>query len=313
MNTFVYLVTGFLEAGKTKFIQEVLASQDLGEHGNVLLLTCEEGIEEYEPSEFKSSNIYCENIDAEDELTPQLFIDLKKKYNTNLVFVEYNGMWRIDKFFDSLPDNWSVYQEMFVGDATTFESYNKNIRSLVVDKLTSCDLVTFNRVASQDDFMALHKVVRSVNRNVQIMYELEDGTIVPDTIEDPLPFDLNADVVVIKDQDYAYFYRELAAETEKFEGKTVKFKGLVYRDPSLPNDSFICGRHIMTCCADDIEYSAVACKWKNSTSLQMRQWVMVTGTVAIQKHSGYKKPGPVIQVTSVAMTSAPEEELATFY
>ena len=312
MNTFVYLFTGFLEAGKTKFIQEVLESQDLGEHGDVLLLLCEEGIEEYDISAFKSDNIFCETIESEKELTAEKLSALREKYNTNLMLVEYNGMWQIDNFFNNLPDNWSVYQEMLVADAATFENYNKNMRSLVVDKLTSCDLVTFNRVASEEDFMALHKIVRAVNRNVQIMYELSDGTIVPDTIEDPLPFDLNADVVVIKDRDYAYFYRELAAETEKFEGKTVKFKGLVYRDPTLPKDSFICGRHVMTCCADDIEYSAVACKWKNSASLQTRQWVMVTGEVAIQKHAGYKKPGPVIQVTSVSMTSAPEEELALF-
>lgn len=313
MNTFVYLFTGFLEAGKTKFIQEVLTSQDLGEHGDVVLLLCEEGIEEYDVAEFKSDNIFCEVIESEKELTATKLTELRDKYNTNLFLVEYNGMWKIDDFFNSLPDNWSVYQEMFIGDASTFENYNKNMRSLVVDKLTSCDLVTFNRVKSSDECMTLHKIVRGVNRNVQIIYEMTDGTIVPDEIEDPLPFDLNADVVVIKDADYAYFYRELAAETHKFEGKTVKFKGMVYRDSAMPKDSFVCGRHVMTCCADDIEYSAVACKWKNSPSLQTRQWVMVTGVITIQKHSGYKKPGPVIQITDLAMTSAPSEELAVFY
>lgn len=313
MNTFVYLFTGFLEAGKTKFIQEVLTNQELGESGNVLILMCEEGMEEYNPSEFKSQNVYCEVIEEQEDLNPENLRALRDKYNATLVLVEYNGMWQIDDFFSNIPENWSVYQEMFIGDATTFELYNTNMRSLVVDKLQSCDLVTFNRVKSQDDFMALHKIVRGVNRNVQIMYEMTDGTIIPDEIEDPLPFDLNADVVIIKDVDYAYFYRELAAETEKFAGKTVKFKGMVYRDPSLPKDSFVCGRHIMTCCADDIEYNAVACKYKGSSNLQTRQWVMVTGKITIQKHPGYRKPGPVIQVTSVAMTSAPEVELATFY
>ena len=220
MNTFVYLFTGFLEAGKTKFVQEVLTGQDLGGDGNTLLLICEEGMEEYEPDQFRSDNIFCEVIEDESDLNPENLTALRDKYNASLVLVEYNGMWQIDDFFNNLPDGWSVYQEMFIGDATTFELYNANMRSLVVDKLTSCDLVTFNRVSPQTDRMALHKIVRGVNRNVQILYELTDGTIEPDDIEDPLPFDMDADVIVIDDKDYAYFYRELAAEPKKFEGKT---------------------------------------------------------------------------------------------
>ena len=312
MNTFVYLFTGFLEAGKTKFIQEVLSDQELSS-GNTLLLVCEEGMEEYDVSEFRSQNVFCEVIEDESELNPANLAALRDKYDASLVLVEYNGMWQIDNFFNNAPESWSVYQEMFIGDATTFELYNKNMRSLVVDKLTSCDLVTFNRVTPETDRMALHKIVRGVNRNVQILYEMTDGSIVPDDIEDPLPFDINADVIVIQDRDFAYFYRDLAAEPEKYKGKSVKFKGLVYRDYDLPKDSFICGRHVMTCCADDIRYNAVACKWKNSESLQMRQWVMVTGKITIRKHQGYSRPGPVIQVSSVAMTSKPAEELTTFY
>ncbi|MBQ8604997.1 MAG: GTPase [Oscillospiraceae bacterium] len=313
MNTFVYLFTGFLEAGKTKFIQEVLTGQDLGADGNTLILICEEGIEEYEPAEFRSPNVFCEVIEDESDLNPENLSALRDKYDATLVLVEYNGMWQIDNFFNNLPEGWSVYQEMFIGDATTIENYNKNMRSLVVDKLSSCDLVTFNRVSPQSDRMALHKIVRGVNRNVQILYELTDGTIEPDTFEDPLPFDIDADVIVIQDRDYAYFYRDLAAETKKYEGKTVKFKGLVYKDPTLPKGSFVCGRHVMTCCADDIRYNAVACKWKGSETLQMRSWVNVTGKIVIQKFPGYAKPGPVIQVTDLALTSRPTEELTTFY
>lgn len=312
MNTFVYLFTGFLEAGKTKFIQEVLSGQELGT-GNTLLLVCEEGMEEFEPSEFRSQSVFCEVLEDESDLNPENLTTLRDKYDANLVLVEYNGMWQIDNFFNNLPDDWSVYQEMFIGDATTFELYNKNMRSLVVDKLTSCDLVTFNRVSPQTDRMALHKIVRGVNRNVQILFELTDGTIEPDTFEDPLPFDMDADVITIRDKDYAYFYRELAAEPEKFKGRTVKFKGLVYKDSQLPKDSFVVGRHVMTCCADDIRYNSMACKWKASNTLQMRQWVIVTGKVQIQKHQGYAKPGPVIHVTDLSLTSRPAEELAVFY
>ena len=46
----VYLFTGFLDAGKTKFIQETLEDERFNNGENTLLLICEEGEEEYEPS-----------------------------------------------------------------------------------------------------------------------------------------------------------------------------------------------------------------------------------------------------------------------
>ena len=44
----VYVFTGFLESGKTKFIQEILADPNFTENEVTALLLCEEGIEEYD-------------------------------------------------------------------------------------------------------------------------------------------------------------------------------------------------------------------------------------------------------------------------
>ena len=58
----VYLFTGFLEAGKTRFIQDTLSSQLIAGGGNVLLLVCEEGIEEYDPGAFLNPNVHCRSL-----------------------------------------------------------------------------------------------------------------------------------------------------------------------------------------------------------------------------------------------------------
>ena len=42
----VYLFTGFLEAGKTRFIQETLEDERFNAGERTLLLLCEEGVEE---------------------------------------------------------------------------------------------------------------------------------------------------------------------------------------------------------------------------------------------------------------------------
>ena len=56
----VYLFTGFLESGKTKYMQETLEDKRFNEGERTLLLVCEEGEEEYDPSTFASPNVFVE-------------------------------------------------------------------------------------------------------------------------------------------------------------------------------------------------------------------------------------------------------------
>ncbi|MBQ8642774.1 MAG: TIGR03943 family protein [Clostridia bacterium] len=308
----VYLFTGFLEAGKTTFIQETLAGQSLNADGNTLLLICEEGIEEYDPSAFSTPNVYCETIEDEEELTAEKLASLQKKHNATLVIIEYNGMWQLGSLYNNLPEEWYVYQELFICDSHTIENYNRNMRSLVVDKLSSCDLVSFNRMDADTDRMPLHKLARAVSRTVRIVYDMADGSIEYDTIEDPLPFDINADIIKIEDQDYAWWYRDLVEDMDKYNGKKVHFKGIVLKDETIPKGSFICGRHIMTCCADDIQYAALACKWKSSETLKSQKWVEITGKISVEKHKVYEAEGPVIKITAVIPAAPPEEQVASF-
>ncbi|MBR4962207.1 MAG: TIGR03943 family protein, partial [Clostridia bacterium] len=248
----------------------------------------------------------------EEELSPDLLSSLAEKHKASLVMIEYNGMWQLSSLYDNLPERWYVYQELFLADSATFENYNRNMRSLVVDKLTSCDLAAFNRVDDSTDKMALHKIVRGVGRTTRILYEMTDGTLEYDTIEDPLPFDINADIIRIEDADYAWWYRDLADDMEKYNGKKVHFKGVILKDETVPKGTFICGRHIMTCCADDVQYCGLACKWKGSETLKSYSWVEITGKIAIEKHKVYEGPGPVLKITSVVPAAAPEEEVASF-
>ena len=60
----VYLFTGFLEAGKTRFIQESLAGESFNAPGNTVIIVCEEGVEELDPSEFNTPNVYIEYIEV---------------------------------------------------------------------------------------------------------------------------------------------------------------------------------------------------------------------------------------------------------
>ena len=313
METVVYLFTGFLEAGKTKFIEETMKDPNFNDgKRRYLILQCEDGEEELYPADF-SENVCFATFDEESKLTPDRLSALQKRNKADVVVIEYNGMWALDSLYNALPEDWMVYQEIAIIDSTTAISYNANMRQQMVDKLTSAEMVVFNRVTENTDKMALHKIVRGISRKANICYEDVSGEIEFDQIQDPLPFDINADVIDIKDEDFAIFYRDMTEEMQKYLGKTVRFKGIVALDKSLPNSQFAIGRHIMTCCEADIAYRGVVAKGMGNLKLSTRDWVTVEGVLNEEYSKLYQGDGPVLTVKKIEKTTKPQQEVATFY
>ena len=313
MEVPVYLFTGFLEAGKTSFIKETMQDPNFNDgKKQYLIITCEEGEVEFEADDFPE-NVHFASFDDVQLLTPDRLNAAAKRAKADVVVMEYNGMWNVDALYNALPQSWMVYQEIMIADSTTIVSYNANMRQLVVDKLTSCEMVVFNRFKPEYDKMTLHKIVRGVSKRANICYENLDGEIEFDDIEDPLPYDINADVIEISDQDFAIFYRDMTDEFAKYKGKTLRFKGIVATDPSLPKDSYAIGRHIMTCCADDIAYRGVVAKGMGTLKLATRDWVTVEGRIVEEYSKLYRGVGPVLYVNKIERAEKPEQEVATFY
>lgn len=309
----VYLFTGFLESGKTKFIQETLEDKRFNNGEKTLLLMCEEGIEEIEPSKFSAKNIYIHTIEEQEQLTQELLTSLYKKYKFERVVIEYNGMWLIDNLYNNLPKGWTVYQEMMFADCKTFLAYNSNMRSLMADKLKSCEMIIFNRADDNVDKEEFHKIVRTMSKNAQIAYEYKDGHVEYDEIEDPLPFDIEKPIIEIKDEDYAIWYRDMAEDMEKYTGKTVRFTALAAKNAKLPQNVFIAGRHIMTCCVEDISYSAVVCEFEDAKKIKNKSWIKIEAKFMHKYHELYQSDGPILKIISVEDAKEPENPVATFY
>ena len=307
----VYTFTGFLDSGKTKFIQETLEDERFNSGERTLLLICEEGEEEYDPSTYPHKAVYPEVIDQETVTTEELDA-LQKKHHAQRVILELNGMQMIVPFYQKMPRDWELAQEVMFADATTILGYNANMRSLVVDKLSGAEMVVYNRMEKTADKMPLHKLARALNRRIDIVYDYTDGTTEFDDIPDPLPFDLNAPVVEIQDDDYALFYRDVTEEPKKYDGKIIRFKGQVARLKSDKPGMFAPGRFVMTCCEADIQFMGLPCKWADCRKLEMRSWVTVQAKVQVKHHPLFKGIGPILNAIDVAPASAPKQEVATF-
>ncbi len=309
----VYVFTGFLDSGKTKFIQETLEDPRFNAGERTLLLIFEEGEEEYDFSAYPHQNVYMEVLDQQTVATKDLQA-LAKKYKAQRVVAELNGMQQVGDLYMRFPENWAVAQEVMFADSTTFLAYNANMRNLVMDKLVGAQMVVFNRMTPGQDVMPLHKLARAANRRIDILYDYTDGTTQMDDIEDPLPFDINAPVIQVLDQDFALWYRDVTEEPEKYDGKTVCFKAQVAMLRRNKDGMFAPGRFVMTCCVEDIQFCGIPCRYADAAGLESRSWVMVTAKISAEKHPLYKGDlGPVLTAIRVDRDAEPADpDVATF-
>ena len=311
----VYLFTGFLEAGKTTIIQDSLSDSSFNCGERWLVILCEEGEVELDLTKMAhgAEKVTVVTFDEEQLLTADRLSAAQKRAKAERVIIEYNGMWNIQTIYDNLPDGWYIGEELCLIDSTTAIAYNANMRQQMYDKLQSPAMVIFNRVGKDADITPFHKLVRGANRRAQIGYEYTDGSFVPDQIEDPLPFDINAPVVTIADTDYAIWYSNMAENTDRYDGKTVRFLGVIARDPAMKSDTFAVGREIMTCCAADTAYRPIIAKYAKASAWKSGSWVLVTGKIKIEECPYYSGTGPVLSVTDVEKASEPAETVTTFY
>lgn len=308
----VYVFTGFLDAGKTKFIQETMEDPRFNAGERTLLLVFEEGEEEFDFSTYPHQNVWQEVLDQETVTTKELQA-LAKKYKAQRIVAELNGMQMVGDLYTRFPEDWAVAQEVMFADSTTFMAYNSNMRNLVMDKLVGAQMVVFNRLKPGADTMPFHKIARAANRRIDILYDYTDGTTAMDDVVDPLPFDINAPVIEVKDEDFALWYRDVTEEPEKYDGKTVHFKGQVAMLRRDRNSMFAPGRFVMTCCVQDIQFMGVPCRYGDSKSLKPRSWVMVTAKITAERHPLYKGDlGPVLTALSVEDAQPADPDVATF-
>ena len=258
MKTRIYLFTGFLDSGKSTFINDTITTTDFCENEKSLLIVSEQGELEYNQEQLESFHCDLVYVTSEDQWTYEYFEELKDKYNPTQVLVELNGMYNVNRFLAcSLPDGWQVVQVLTTINAQTFALYIQNMRSLLFQHVVHTDLLIFNRINDSIKKSFLRNNIKAINSQCQIIYEKEDGTV--NTLdEDELPFDITNDELEILDHDFGIFCMDALDHPDKYAGKTITMKGkFIGRDKQL-EDGFVIGRLAMVCCEEDTSLIAVS-------------------------------------------------------
>lgn len=313
MEVPVYLFTGFMDSGKTTLIRQTLVEEDFGEGAKTLLIACEDGEVEYDENELLKANTKLVMIEKEDDFNEITLKKLDDTYHPDQVFIEYNGTWEVATILEmKLPKNWTLVQSLATVDATTFEVYLNNMRTMIMEQLFAADVVIFNRCDDNTPKGKFRRVVKAKNRKAQIAYERADGTVDDGEMEE-LPYDITQDIIEITDMDYGIWYLDALDDPKKYDGKKVCFLALVYRpEGKLKKGVFIPGRFAMTCCAADISFVGFKCKYDRASEIPHRSWITITAEMKTEFAIEYKGKGPVLYAIDWQPAEKPEEELVYF-
>lgn len=311
INTFVF--TGFLDAGKTSFLQGSFENPNFCTGEATLLLICEEGECEYDAGNFAAGGVVIRHVESQEQLTRTLLESLTEEFGISRAVIEYNGMWLLETLYRALPETWRVRQEMLFIDSKTFISYNNNMRQLMYDKLSSCMVAVFNDPDEKLDRAFVHKIVRGASRRADIVYQFPDGHMEYDAEKEELPFDIHAPVIRTQDCDFALWARDITDTPEKYNGKKICLTCCAVRTEDMPAEEMGIGRYVMVCCENDIEFVGFMCSKPAELAIENDQWIQMLGTVELKFHPSYNKIGPVFSLISAEACSPPSQAVATFY
>ena len=312
MNVPVYIVTGFLGAGKTKFITEMLTDPGFSEGERTLLLCCEEGEEEYDPEVLKQWNTTLVNLEEVREIAGKRLLRMNREHQPERVIIEYNSTWLMDKLYAAeKPDSWALAQIIDLVDANTFELYLKNMRKYMADGLKEADLVIFNRCAPAHAKSAWRRAVKGLNGGARVFFENLDGTTDDGVADEDLPYDVKADPVVIGDEDFGTFYLDALEHPERYDGKHIHARGRAFRMDDMPKNCYVFGRHVMTCCAEDIGGIGFLCQYKGEPP-KTNDWVFVDARVEKSFSPLHGTDAIILIEEKVTSASPPKEELVYF-
>ncbi len=299
----IFVINGFLEAGKTQFMKFTMQQEYFQTDGNTLLIVCEEGEEEYDKDLLESTHTTLKYIDDISDFTKEKMIEFTKEVNPERILIEWNGLWEQDKI--QIPDIWYVNQMITIYDTSTLDLYikNKDLKAYMGKMLKDSELVICNRADDIDEeiLSTYHLQIKAMAPNAEIIFEGEEGEITGD-FSINLPYDLEASKLIIKPEEYGIFYVDAMDRTEKYDGKEVEFVAQVVRPDGIGDDILIPGRRAMTCCEADIQFLGFVCHYKGAKNFKNKDWVKVKGKIKYEMSPQYRAKGPVIYANDILLT-----------
>lgn len=302
----VFIINGFLDSGKTTFIIDTLKNDGFYKQGNTLLLVCEEGEVEYDVEDLSKFNVHVATFSDVEDFTTDVLYELTEKYHPARIVIELNTMWDSEKV--SFPSTFQVAQIVSFIDYSTFPVYYNNMRQMFVDNLRFSDLVVINRCEDANDLAKYQTSLKLINGNAQWIAMNSKGEV-QEAFEQPLPYDIEQEVINIEDEHYARWYIDTFDHKERYDGKTVEFNATVLKSKKLPKNSIIVGRYALTCCDKDMQLYGHLCALGNNVKLKSKSWIHIVAVVKYEYSEKYEEEEVVLYPVKIEKINEIEEPI----
>lgn len=171
----IYVVTGFLDAGKTTLLNKLLNSRKLKDV-KMLLLQFESG-----EQEFISRYRYCDVMSFSkrmleqnpEKIIEQIYNYLLKNQVDN-IWIEWNGVTPFDQLqtlflHPSLYDLCRIQKVIHMVDAGMFEKLLGRTGGALPEQISNCDFAIVRGVHSNKDYYHIKRIMRSMNPGIKLL------------------------------------------------------------------------------------------------------------------------------------------------
>lgn len=133
---------------------------------------------EYDKAVLEMSNTVVEIIEKEEDLTTDRLAAMNILYQPERVIIEYNGMWLVSNFEKmQKPEGWGVEQQITCVDASTFQMYMANMKSIFMDMVRNSDMVVFNRCKKEDPLPTYRRGIKVANQRAEIILRTKKASL----------------------------------------------------------------------------------------------------------------------------------------
>lgn len=279
MSIPVFLFTGFLDAGKTTLIRQMLTDRMLTlPKGPVLLVLTETGLESYSEDFLRRNNLNCRLLRSAEEFGN--LEGMRAECGGRSVVIELNGFWPSTLVDQALVENWRITEKIFCANAETAALYDANLNGPTRDKIAFCSRAFLNRIPEGEDGLRLHRLVRQYGKRAEIFFQRAGGVWQPSPWEEISFYaDPNGDgLTEIPDYAFAEWLYSVRRHPASHAGNRVRVRGL-FR--SNPQGRPLLGREITTGSTRDAEFQGLTLELSEQEGLRSGTWYLVTAEICV--------------------------------
>jgi hypothetical protein len=303
----VFFINGILDSGKSTFIIDTL-NNDISQDPSLktLLLVCEQGEVEFSTTFLKHVNAEVRYFDTIDAFDYKLIEKYIKEIKPDRIVMEMNGMWDITKL--QFPRIIEIVQTICFIDASTFGVYFNNMRQKFVDMIKRSQIVVFTKMTDKSQIEPYQTALKLINNSCSY-FIMDENMTAQNAFEEPLPYDIDAEVITFDDRDYPTFYVDTFEHKERYENKIVEYDTMVFLSDKLPENTFVAGRKIMNCCSNDIQLYGFLVNSKMGMNLKDRSWIHIKAQIKYEYSKEYQEEELVLHPLEINQIDVEKEDV----